>query len=750
MASDVDLSVMSHRPLAVYRCSPGRQRQVQFISDAALEITGYRCQDLLQQSLNSLVFSADWQQIEPVIDQALQNRQDFRATYQLVRADGTFCQVLDQGQGIYTSTGELIAIVGALTDVSTPLPLESLVLTVEAPEVESNQLELDQLALQQPLYPQQIITKFFCLRVNLDGTVKEEGDAEVTAVHSLHKSSRSLEDWLVVVHPEDRPWVQESLQDSITDNQGRTLEYRFLESNGMTRWVQDRLEPEWDVEQQRVTRLLGVTQDITNRKIAETASQNLAHRYQSLIQNVPAILFRDLRNPNWKVTFLSEQVKLLCGYDATDFTYYGARSWTGLIHPEDQPFLSRQIETALAERRPYTLEYRIQHLNGSMHWVQERGQGIFSAQGELLSIDGMLIDISDRKQAEARSRLQSERERLLGAIAIRIRQSLKLPEILQATVDEILGFLGADRVEIACCNTNGVYQVVAESVKPEWSSLLGRSLQEAWFWERLDFYRQGYYEIVHDMTSQALSGELHAWMEQWQIKSRLAVPILSGKQFWGIIAIHQCSENRNWQKQEISLMEQLANQVGIAIQQAELYRRLEIANRQLEQLAFLDGLTQIANRRRFDEYLEREWRRLRREQVPLSLILCDVDYFKRYNDTYGHPKGDECLQQIARVLEQVSQRPADLAARYGGEEFALILPCTDAAGASQIVESIQERIRNLRIMNVSSYITLSFGVTSAVPSDVASIQTLIASADLALYQAKASGKNRYIVNLVEY
>lgn len=108
---------------------------------------------------------------------------------------------------------------------------------------------------------------------------------------------------------------------------------------------------------------------------------------------------------------------------------------------------------------------------------------------------------------------------------------------------------------------------------------------------------------------------------------------------------------------------------------------LEQANAELRRLVTLDGLTQIANRRRFDEYLTQEWLRSAREQQPLALVFCDIDYFKPYNDTYGHQAGDDCLRQVAQTLETVAHRPADLAARYGGEEFALILPNTPQSGA---------------------------------------------------------------------
>ncbi len=176
---------------------------------------------------------------------------------------------------------------------------------------------------------------------------------------------------------------------------------------------------------------------------------------------------------------------------------------------------------------------------------------------------------------------------------------------------------------------------------------------------------------------------------------------------------------------------------------------LQRANQQLASLAYLDDLTQIANRRRFDECLLLEWRRLAREAAPLSLILCDIDYFKRYNDTYGHLAGDACLQQVARAIRRVLKRPADLAARYGGEEFAVILPNINASGAVHIADAIHKAVQQLLIPHatscVSEYVTLSVGVSSTIPQKELSQQALIAVADKALYEAKAQGRNCVIV-----
>jgi diguanylate cyclase (GGDEF)-like protein len=157
-------------------------------------------------------------------------------------------------------------------------------------------------------------------------------------------------------------------------------------------------------------------------------------------------------------------------------------------------------------------------------------------------------------------------------------------------------------------------------------------------------------------------------------------------------------------------------------------------------------LTQLANRRRFDEYLDGEWQRLAREGAPLSLILCDIDFFKTYNDTYGHQAGDNCLQQVAKAISFAVKRPADLVARYGGEEFAVILPTTDAEGAVQIAEEIRSKIQVLQIAHASSkvskYVTLSLGVVSTIPCHESFPAALIAAADKSLYQAKAEGRDR--------
>lgn len=169
---------------------------------------------------------------------------------------------------------------------------------------------------------------------------------------------------------------------------------------------------------------------------------------------------------------------------------------------------------------------------------------------------------------------------------------------------------------------------------------------------------------------------------------------------------------------------------------------------ELERLSFLDGLTGLANRRYFDRTFDRAWRAGMREQKPLSLIMLDVDFFKRYNDQYGHQQGDFCLQEIARSLSFVSARPTDLAARYGGEEFVLLFPQTDNLAARHLAERIINKVRDLQMPHETSdcadVVTVSAGIATVIPGPDVDREALMQAADQALYSAKAQGRNRWV------
>jgi diguanylate cyclase (GGDEF)-like protein len=170
-------------------------------------------------------------------------------------------------------------------------------------------------------------------------------------------------------------------------------------------------------------------------------------------------------------------------------------------------------------------------------------------------------------------------------------------------------------------------------------------------------------------------------------------------------------------------------------------QRIKLANQELERLASLDGLTQVTNRRCFDAHLQQEWARAVRERSALTLLLCDVDHFKTYNDTHGHAAGDECLRQLAQAIARTTHRPGDLTARYGGEEFAVVLPNTNAAGGIAVAHSIQDAVA---LLFGQGEVSLSIGVASLMPTQDRSAAVLVELSDRALYTAKDRGRNQIV------
>jgi diguanylate cyclase (GGDEF)-like protein len=198
----------------------------------------------------------------------------------------------------------------------------------------------------------------------------------------------------------------------------------------------------------------------------------------------------------------------------------------------------------------------------------------------------------------------------------------------------------------------------------------------------------------------------------------------------------------------LGAVDYIAKPFHLPIVRARLHNHLQIklATSRLESMVWLDGLTGIPNRRRFDEALEEEWRRAKRAGSPLSLIMADVDHFKSFNDCYGHSAGDACLRQIAGVLASAVTRGGDMVARYGGEEFVLLVPNTNLAGARVLAEQLCTAVQDQRIPHdysaTAHWVTISTGYASAMPGNEAGTAALVDEADAMLYNAKRFGRNR--------
>jgi diguanylate cyclase (GGDEF)-like protein len=247
-------------------------------------------------------------------------------------------------------------------------------------------------------------------------------------------------------------------------------------------------------------------------------------------------------------------------------------------------------------------------------------------------------------------------------------------------------------------------------------------------------------EVVFRAVGQ-VAGDMHIKGED-SFEDSFSLPVLGSEGLLGhldLVGLELPQHKEQYKK----LAARIVNICGLALENARHYRMIQ-------DLSNTDGLTGIANRRLLEEHLKQEWRRMKRDQSSLALVMADIDNFKKYNDLYGHQAGDDCLKAVARVLDQHCRRPGDLAARYGGEEFMLVLPATDLDGATDIVDRISLALKELEIKHEASdssqFVTASFGIAGAIPDTSFKVEDLVAAADKALYDAKSNGRNCSVVS----
>jgi diguanylate cyclase (GGDEF)-like protein len=325
-----------------------------------------------------------------------------------------------------------------------------------------------------------------------------------------------------------------------------------------------------------------------------------------------------------------------------------------------------------------------------------------------------------------------ERERLVYSIANAVRSYVDIRKVLEATVERIGTTFSVNRclllrpIDSNSTPELNVYEFLqgADSVKEAFSSEEGQRFTQTALEKTIpqdisesDFDKQQSYNA--------------AFLRKLGIKSGLLVPLVLRERVLGALFLQDCNDLRLWSIDDISLIGSLADQVSVAIENAELHR-------EKERQAVTDGLTGIANRRGFNEGFAREFERAWRYKQPLSLVLIDLDFLKVINDSFGHQVGDEAIKHIGGLLKQ-SSRAVDIAARFGGDEFCLLLPNTEVAMAQQLSERLHKLISDAHIEG-PGHISASFGVSS-YPIHASDPDALFRKADEALYEAKQAGRN---------
>ncbi len=487
--------------------------------------------------------------------------------------------------------------------------------------------------------------------------------------------------------------------------------------------------------------LRSINHAIERKQIIEKLRQSEA-RYRGIVEDQTELICRFL--PNGTLTFVNQAY---CRYFKKAAEDLLGENFKASVTDDNITVVEAHLSSLNYQVPTGIIEYKVKLPDGGACWQQWSYRALFQDE-QIVEYQAVGRDITQRKKAEELLAQEAKRSLILAQITQHIHESLDLNIILETVAKEINQFLPVERIIIAKVENSQILDILLESVQTgtNLSCALEKNVSKSkkYLSQLIARNNIGWEDISTTGTLfDSLSSE-----ENTNNCSIFCLPIIVEKQFWGLISVEQGSDERVWQNQDKELLIQISLQLAIAIKQAELYHKLELANQKLEKLAVIDGLTGIANRRKFDDYIQSEWLRSAREKAPLSLILCDIDHFKLYNDTYGHQAGDRCLRDVAQAIKKVVKRPADLAARYGGEELAVILPNTTPEGAKQLAHQICLQVQSLHIPHIVSpvdlYVTLSLGVAGCIPNHQDSPQALIAAADYNLYKAKELGRNRVV------
>lgn len=447
--------------------------------------------------------------------------------------------------------------------------------------------------------------------------------------------------------------------------------------------------------------------------------------------------------------YFSERWQEIIGYEPGTLPPL-RRSWQERVHPEDLEWVLEFVRYHLECVTPnYYAEYRLRDQAGHYRWVLDRGQAQWNDRGQPVRMSGSLTDVTLRHQSE-------EQLQLLLVTGQAIVQAEDLEQTFSSVLTKLCQIAQWDVGEAWTLDTKHDQLVYCWGTYGREDDLDPRHPLLAFEQERrkLMFCKnQGFPGRVWAQNSPiwienlaAASGLLpeQTLFTDAGLRSVHGLPIYAEGKILAVLTFFSLLQ-RPRDDRVIDLTQAVVSQLSSFMLRKQTEQALTQANSELQRLATLDGLTQLANRRKFDEYIHTEWRRALRDHQPMSLLLCDVDHFKRYNDCYGHQAGDACLRWVAHALEAQAHRVTDLAARYGGEEFAIILPNTDLAGAIAVAEHVARAVRELTIphegSSVSDVITVSIGVACAIPRAGTLPTRLIAQADRNLYQAKAMGRN---------
>lgn len=417
---------------------------------------------------------------------------------------------------------------------------------------------------------------FFVYSADLSQSLYKSPQSEKIWGYTAEEFRRKPDLWKDRIHPEDLPRVLQAAARATQEAQQIT--YRLFHRDGRLRWLRTSCRPILN-EQQEVIRIVGITEDITEQKEAELALQESEARLRAILDGIPfSIFLKDLEGRYLHVnkTYLQQR-----GCKAEEL--FGKLD-SELFASEEALEFRDQDQKVLQSPHPVSYE-RTFFRDGKRltQWVTKFA--LRDQQGDPYAVCGVVVDITPLKEAQEVLRQEAERERLLGALLRRIRQALDLQTLLETTVAEVREFLQVDRVMIYQLQEGVGGFVAAESVADPWPSHLGRYVWDEYFQRdpRYRKYQEGFVQAIANVATANLDPCYRELLESFQAQANLVIPIRQGEALWGLLVVQHCQSSRPWQEWEIRLLQELSDQLAIALQQAQLYEQLQALNQTLEE-----------------------------------------------------------------------------------------------------------------------------------------------------------------------
>ena len=539
--------------------------QFTFVSPQAERILGYPIADWLEPGFwQQRVYAGDRETIQAQCLQAVQARQNHELEYRMVAADGRIVWVKD--------------IVSVVTEAGAAVSLRGILLDITHQKQTETEYQNQQLQLAMAFEVAQIAT--WDWNATLNQLQYSSGLPQLFGLPNT--APLTFETCLAQIHAADRDRVQQAIQRSLQDGTIHQIEFRITNPDGHTRWLntQGRIFRNAHGNAQHI---VGVVLDVTQQKQTEDDLRQSHSFLQTVLDNLPvAVSVKDWREEHQGTyTYWNRTCEQLFGISAAQALGKTAHDCfapaeADLLHHKDQEIFARGLTESSLETR-FTLPNKGDRL---LHTTKVPIFDEHQTPQYLLCISE---DITDRQHAETTLRQQAEREALVSAITNDIRQSLDLKQILNTTVEEVRQFLQNDRVLIFRFRPGWSGVVLVESVAPAYPALLGQILHDHCFGESFaQLYEQGRSCAVEDIYAENLSPCYQTFLEKLQIRALLTVPIRQQGVLWGLLVAHHCQAPRPWPTHEVELLQQLSDQVGIAIAQSELYQQVQRLNTTLE------------------------------------------------------------------------------------------------------------------------------------------------------------------------